>query len=82
MQLPCSGFWYLPPGKTPGVPVRILACLLRNLNARAHIVSLDCVCKGRKNSDFACRELACLAKTESEHVLAGKIKFSDDILSR
>ncbi|KAA6428216.1 MAG: ubiquinol-cytochrome C chaperone family [Trebouxia sp. A1-2] len=33
-------------------------------------------------SRYVTRELACLAKTESEHVLAGKIKFSDDILSR
>ena len=64
------------------MPVRILACLLGNLNCQAHMVSLDCVCKVHESSDFACRELACLAKTESEHVLAGKIKFSDDILSR
>lgn len=33
-------------------------------------------------SRYVTRELACLAKTESEHVLAGNLKFSDDILSR
>ena len=26
-----------------------------------------------------CRELACLAKTESEHVMSGRIKFSSDL---
>ena len=29
-----------------------------------------------------CRELACLAKTESEHVLAGRIKFSDELFRK
>lgn len=27
-----------------------------------------------------CRELACLAKTEGEYVLSGKMKFSEDVL--
>lgn len=27
------------------------------------------------------RELACLAKTESEHVMAGQIRFSDDLFN-
>ncbi|KAL3132333.1 hypothetical protein ABBQ32_008911 [Trebouxia sp. C0010 RCD-2024] len=30
---------------------------------------------------YTTRELACLAKTESEHVMAGQIRFSDDLFN-